>query len=95
MRRLRVQPESLIRALLPYPDSLNALLSVPNHSLVSRATRQPRPCTVFATSDFAPVHVRCLVFLDVARPRSDARPDFKSVRAKRASWEAIPRRGVP
>eukprot|EP00976_Prorocentrum_cordatum_P101580 1192693-Prorocentrum_minimum.AAC.1 len=33
--------------------------------------------------------------LDVARPRSDARPDFRSVRAKRAYWEAIPRRGVP
>eukprot|EP00976_Prorocentrum_cordatum_P073513 1181124-Prorocentrum_minimum.AAC.5 len=38
------------------------------------------------------------VFLDVARSRSDARPDFRSGRAKRAPgspWEAIPRRGVP
>eukprot|EP00976_Prorocentrum_cordatum_P049838 1005536-Prorocentrum_minimum.AAC.1 len=29
-------------------------------------------------------------FLDVARSRSDARPDFRS---GRNSWEAIPRRG--
>eukprot|EP00959_Pyramimonas_sp_CCMP1952_P255644 5339839-Pyramimonas_sp.AAC.1 len=35
-------------------------------------------------------------FLDVARPRSDARPDFRSVRSEASpSWEAIPRRGVP
>eukprot|EP00959_Pyramimonas_sp_CCMP1952_P330965 6930875-Pyramimonas_sp.AAC.1 len=34
------------------------------------------------------------MFLDVARSRSDARPNFRSGRAKRASWEAIPRRGV-
>eukprot|EP00959_Pyramimonas_sp_CCMP1952_P199543 4173914-Pyramimonas_sp.AAC.1 len=33
-------------------------------------------------------------FLDVARPRSDARPDFRSVRGSE-SWEAIARRGVP
>ena len=41
------------------------------------------------------IRIRHSRFLDVARSRSDARPDFRSGRAKRASWEAIPRRGVP